>query len=110
MPLGIPNNKWHFIFSIIAVDLAFYVYWYFLSGLLIPDFGVFVTALIGFVFGIQVAHHLQSWNEISQALDPQVDKTYGSFERFQKDSRDDFRWFWRGIAVSWVIPLVIAML
>ncbi|KAA3609735.1 MAG: hypothetical protein D8M58_09185 [Calditrichaeota bacterium] len=111
MTLGIPNNKWHFILSVVAVALSFFIFWYFLSGPLIPTLGKTVTALIGFVFSVQVAHHLQCWNEIKQALNPDVEKIYGDgFLAFQKDSRDDFRWFWFGIAVSWVIPLVIVLI
>ena len=111
MLLGIPNNKWHFILSVIAVAITFFIYWYFLSGILIPAFGETTTALLGFVFSVQIAHHLQCWNEINQALDPEVEKKYGgSYQAFQKDSKDDFRWFWFGIAVSWVIPLLIIVI
>ncbi len=111
MTFGISNNKWHFILTIVAVALSFYFFWYFLSALLIASLGKIVTVIIGFVFSIQIAHHLQCWNEIKQALDPDVEKIYGDgYRAFQKDSQDDFRWFWFGIAVSWVIPLVIVLL
>jgi len=111
MTFGIPHNKWHFILSVIAVSLSFFIYWYFLSALLVPAFGKIVTGLIGFLFSVQIAHHLQCGNEVMQALDPDVEKKYGNgYEAFQKDSREDFRWFWFGIAVSWVIPLIIVLI
>lgn len=111
MTLGLSNNKWHFILSVIAVALSFFIFWYLLSGTLIPAIGKTVTTLLGFAFSVQIAHHLQCWNEINQALDPNVEKTYGDgYQAFQKDSRDDFRWFWFGIAVSWVIPLLIVLI
>jgi cell division protein FtsX len=111
MFLGIPYNKWHFILSIVAVAFAFFVFWYFLSGLLVPEIGKIFSAFLGFAFSVQIAHHLQCWNEIKQALDPAVEEKYGNgYQSFQKDSRDDFRWFWFGISVSWLIPLIIVLI
>lgn len=110
MKLGIPHNKWHLIFAIIAVGLAFLIFWNFLSGLLIAEFGTFITGALILVLSVQIAHHLQCWNEISQANDPNVEEKYGGdYKRFQEDSRDDFAWFWRGIAVSWIIPLIVIL-
>ncbi len=107
---GIPKNKWHLILSIVAVAIAFFIFWYFLSGILIPSIGKTTVALLGFALSVQIAHHLQCWNEIWQALDPDVEEKYGGgYKGFQKDSKDDFHWFWIGIAVSWIIPLVIVM-
>ena len=107
---GIPYNKWHMILTIIAVGLTFFITWYFLSDIMIAGTGKWTTALIIYLFSIQIAHHLQSWNEINQALDPEVETKYGSFKGFQENSRDDFRWFWTGIAVSWIIPLIITLI
>lgn len=107
---GIPYNKWHFILTIVAVALSFFLLWYFLSDALIPHWGKWTAALVIYLLSAQIAHHLQSWNEIKQALDPAVEDKYGSFKGFQENSRDDFRWFWRGLAVSWIIPLIIVLL
>jgi len=74
MIMGIPHNKWHLIFAIIAVGLAFLILWFFFSALLIPQFGTFFTGAIIMVLSVQIAHHLQCWNEINQANDPQVEK------------------------------------
>ena len=114
MFLGISFNKWHMILAIIAVDLSFILLWYFLSDLLIPTLGLMLTAGLFFLFSTQFAHHLQCWNEIMQALSPDVENKYKNgdltgFKGFQKDSRDDFRWFWLGISVSWIIPLIIIL-
>jgi len=110
MTLGIPNNKWHFILTVVAVALVFFIFWYFLSDIFISAFGIAATAIIGFVFAVQIAHHLQCWNEIKQALDPKVEKEYGNLKGFQENSKDDFKWFWRGISVSWIAPLAISFL
>ncbi|MCB0282807.1 MAG: hypothetical protein H6627_03240 [Calditrichae bacterium] len=106
---GIPYNKWHFVLTVVAVALSFFLLWFFLSDLLIPGFGKWTTALAIYFLSFQIAHHLQSWNEIKQALDPEVESKYGSFKGFQENSRDDFKWFWVGISVSWLIPLIIVM-
>jgi hypothetical protein len=111
MKLGIPYNKWHLILAIIAVALSFFLLWYFLSNLLIPGLGTILTGIILYFLSVQIAHHLQCWNEINQALDPQVEEKYGgNYKLFQNDSRNDFSWFWRGILVSWIIPLVIMLI
>jgi len=106
----IPYNKWHLILAVIAVALTFFIFWYFLAEFLVPGIGKWPAALIFYFLSFQIAHHLQSWNEIAQALDPEVETKYGSYEAFQENSRDDFRWFWTGIAVSWIIPLIIVLI
>lgn len=115
MFLGIPYNKWHFILAVIAVFLSFFILWQIFGSFLILNIGIWWTALLFFIFSVQIAHHLQCWNEIRQALDPGVGEKYGNndltgYQAFQSDSKDDFRWFWRGIAISWVLPLIIVFI
>jgi len=110
MFLGIPYNKWHMVLAIVAVALSFSGFWILLDDILLPTIGRIATFLILFAFSIQIAHHLQCWNEIKQALDPKVEKEYGNLKGFQENSKDDFKWFWRGISVSWIAPLAISFL
>ena len=108
MFLGIPYSKWHLVLAIVAVFLAFYLLWIAFADMLIPDLGYWITAIVIYLFSVQIAHHLQCWNEVAQALDPDIEEKYGlGISPFQKNSKDDFRWFWYGIAMSWVFPLVI---
>ena len=111
MFLGIPYDKWHLVLAIIAVFFSFYLLWIGIADFLIPNLGLWLTALVVYLFSIQIAHHLQCWNEIQQALDPEAEEKYGlGISPFQKNSRDDFRWFWYGISVSWILPLVIILM
>ncbi len=103
MFLGIRYNVWHGILVQPVVAVVFVLVWYPLSGY-VPAPWLF---LLAWVLGMFVAHHLQSWNEARQAIDPKVEARYGSYPGFQDNSRDDWRWFWRGILVSWVLPILI---
>ena len=103
---GISNNKWHFILAVIAVALSFIWMDLSFSKIFIPVLGDGLTLVFFLAISILVAHHLQSWNEAMQAIDPKVVEKYTSYVGFQFNSRDDWKWFWRGIVVSWIIPLI----
>jgi hypothetical protein len=109
MFLKISFNKWHGILAIIAVALVFVPCWFFFSYLLFPVIGIAGTFLFFLVMGIMVAHHLQSWNEAKQAIDPKLEEKYTNWENFVDNSKDDWKWFWRGILISWIIPFIFIL-
>jgi len=106
MILGITYNRWHLILAIIAVALAFVPGWIFVEPLLTPIIGIAGSFLVILVQSILIAHHLQSWNEAKQSIDDKLEEKYGSYINFQINSKDDWRNFWIGILLSWIIPLI----
>ena len=100
---GIDNDKWHGIIAAVVVALVFVAVFPFLQGAVSQP----VAFLLSLAIGIVVAHHLQAWNEARQAISPTIPLEYGSFREFQRNSRNDWRWFWRGILISWLIPLLL---
>jgi len=107
MFLGIPYNKWHGIISFI-VQVVMFVSLAFLfpeaDQLMGPGLAFLLFQIIAFL----IAHHLQSWNEARQAIDPWLPEKYGDYERFQIDSRDDWRYFYLGSMVSLLANAALA--
>ncbi len=106
MFLGIEYNKWHGILAVIAVFLAFVFFDLIMGGILRTAVGPAAAFLLLMALGILSALFLHNWNEAHQAIDPKLLDKYGSLARFQSDSRDDWKWFWRGILISWLLPIV----
>jgi hypothetical protein len=105
MFLGISYDKWHGILAVIAVLIFFLLIYFFI----IPCFelSVFPGVLIAWLSAVAGTHYLQSATEIYQALDRDIEKKYGSYQNFQENSRKDYKWFWLGISVSWIIPIIV---
>ena len=102
MFLGIRYNVWHAILVWPVVTTVFGVTWILGRGSMADPW----LFLLGLALGVMVAHHLQSWNEARQAIDPRLAERYGSYARFAEDSREDWKWFWRGVLVCWLGPVV----
>jgi len=85
----------------LIVNLVFFILWMVMKPFVLSHIGPAFTALLFWGFGVWVAHWLQCWNEITQALDPSVSFKYGSWQSFVRNSRRDFRYFWHGVMFSW---------
>ena len=102
MYLGISYDKWHGILANLTVGAVTIFSWYLLD-IKNPSLNLIVSVLLGTI----IAHHLQSWNESKQAIDPKLVKKYGSLENFQNNSKKDWKYFWYGTLSGWVIPIII---
>ena len=103
--LGIPFDKWHAILAVIAVFFTYLILALLIQKSLEPMFGFLGVRFFLFFIAVQVAHHLQCWNEINQALSKSLLKNYGSFENFRANSKEDFKWFGFVFGISW-IPII----
>ncbi len=117
MFLNIDYDKWHGIIAAVGMVLIFSAMWipaifgrWVIGAGFIEQWGKVWTA-IGFMgVAFAIAHWMQCWNESRQARDPHLLDKYKSWEHFVDDSRNDFRWFWRGTVVSLVANMVIFLL
>ncbi len=106
--LGIAYDYWHFILAVVVTALFFVVFYKILGqpGVGMPiGWRFFISVLLGMVF----SHHLQSYNEAIQAIDKTVELKYGSWYRFQENSRRDWRLFYKGLLLSPMVCGVIAL-
>lgn len=104
MFLGIEYNKWHCILAVIGIVglfligfLELFLPWY--PSLERYGLSALVVALLYFgsvIFAVAVHASYES----IQANDPEVVIIYGSWKTFQDNSRDDWRWFMRGVVIS----------
>jgi len=104
MFLGISYDKWHGILALLVIGLIFAITLVLIHGIMSPGMEFLTAWLIGFF----VAHHLQSWNEARQAIDPMIQFKYGSYEAFQANSLNDWRYFWYGVFLSMFVLGIIA--
>jgi len=107
MFLGIEYNKWHCILAVIGVVGLFVIGF---IDVFMPLRNVWEeNGLSGFVlgaiYGVSVLFvlALQGTNESVQALDDELVQKYGSYENFQKNSRDDWKWFVLGVGIGSVL-------
>lgn len=107
--LGLNDDKWHGILAAVITGIIFILVWISFSRPLIDSVGTAGTFLICLFSGILISHYLQSWYESYQMRDPDLLAKYGSYENFIANSKKDFGFFWRGILISWLVPLVLVL-
>lgn len=96
--LGISYNKWHGILAFIAV-----------CGVSVLAFSLFnsqwpealgFTSVGAWIVGIIFADWLNVRNEFIQMHAKDTVSIYGSYHDFIWDSKQDTKWFWRGVLIS----------
>lgn len=124
MFLKINNDLWHGILAFIIPALLFLVFWEMsaIVGYFHPGGGAqYILEMAKFKFpglyflaswaaGALLAHYLQCWNEIKQALDPNLEAKYGTWDLFVLNSKRDFKYFWRGLLASWILPFIYVVI
>ncbi len=96
--LGVAYNKWHGIFSALVMVIAIGC-----SGFYLEFDSLQVQFLLALLIGLVASFALQAGNESKQALSKTIVQDYGSYENFQKNSRDDWRWWVIGVVAGTII-------
>jgi len=103
MFLGIKYNTWHLILTFFGFGIFFLSPFAFLH----KDVNQ-VNYFYYLGMSVLILMHLHLWNEYFQAMDRQVSKKYGSYIRFQKDSKLDWKNMLIGLftgMIFWTIVL-----
>ncbi|GAB4327328.1 MAG: hypothetical protein Kow0037_00790 [Calditrichia bacterium] len=99
--LNISYDKWHGILAFVVVFLLFALFWALWAAPLGHKLGAPIAFLLTFTLAFLAAHHLQSWYELRQAYNPDVNNIYGSWTQFILNSRRDFKYFYIGVFFAW---------
>ncbi len=95
---GISYNRWHLILTLIGTAAFIPAAAFFLKA----SWGL--TAILACsVFSLPFWVFFHAINEAAQAIDPEVENIYGSWQAFQEDSRDD----WKNSFIGWLLGIPI---
>ena len=108
--MKINNDKAHGWLAALAVWLGFNFLWFVAGRHLAPVYGPPFALFFSYAGAVALAYMLQSANEAYQSIDKNVGKKYGGYRNFQKNSRADWRWFWKGVLLSWLLPALQALI
>jgi len=103
MFLGIRYDLWHGILAALLFLAVFFTGFFTILPVLTLVIGPGFSILLISLSGIFVALLLQSLNEAVQAIDPEVEKQYGSWQNFQKNSKRDWKYFLMGIITGQIL-------
>jgi hypothetical protein len=98
---GINYDTWHGIIAagLVAVLLPFFCSW-------LPIETFVLRYLVSVLATSFVVFSLQAMNESWQALDENIEETYGSFKKFQHNSRIDWAMTFIGLGISLVVTSI----